>query len=161
MNRMLLTNPRFLRTFGGVANDVEQMMDRFFRESGEGGDSVFSPNLDISELEDRYEVTVDLPGVKPDDVRVEMHEDRLTIAGSREHVKEEKGRQFHRIERSSGAFSRTVVMPASVDAEKIEANYQEGVLHVRLPKAAAHQPRRIRVNGGVAATSPNGDAATS
>lgn len=145
MNRMLINNPGLLRSFGSMATDFEQMVDRFLREGSEGGDAVFAPSLDISELDDRYEVTVDLPGVDPDKVNVEMHEDRLTISGSREQVKEEKKKQYHRIERSTGSFSRTVVLPASVDSEKIEAAYEGGVLHVRLPKAEAHQPRRIKV----------------
>jgi HSP20 family protein len=145
MNRMLLGNPRFLRTLGGMA-DLEQVMDRFLRDVPEGSDAVFAPSLDIAEREQSYEVTVDLPGVKPEDIRVEMIEDRLTIAGSRESKKEEKGKQFHRIERSTGAFSRTVILPAFVDSDKIEASYEEGVLHISLPKAEAHQPRRIQIN---------------
>lgn len=149
MNRVILSNPRFLRSFGNVANEFENMVERFFGENGENsGDTVFAPRLDIAETEKSYEVTVDLPGVKPDDVKVEMHEDRLTIAGSRESVHEQKDRQFHRIERTSGAFSRTVLMPTNVDAEKISASYNDGVLHISLPKTAAHQPKRIKVCAG-------------
>lgn len=157
MNRVILSNPRFLRTFGSVANEFENMMDRFFGETGEngGGDAVFAPRLDIAETEGAFEVSVDLPGVKAEDVRVEMHEDRLTIAGVRQSVKEQKDRQYHRIERSSGSFSRTVVMPSNVDADKISASFHEGVLHVSLPKATAHQPRRIQIQSAAGAAGPN------
>lgn len=146
MNRVLLSNPRLLRTFGNVAGDLETIMERLWGESEEGsGQTVFAPRLDIAETEQTYEVTVDLPGVKADDVRVEMHEDRLTIAGVRHSHSEQKDRQFHRVERSTGSFSRTVVVPSKVEAEKIAATYSEGVLHVTLPKASANQPRRIKV----------------
>ena len=149
MNRMLLTSPRLARSLGNFAGEFENVMDRFLGEAfEEGPQSVFAPRLDIAEGEQSYEITVDLPGVKSEDVHVEMHEDRLTISGSRESREERKDRQFHRIERSTGAFSRTITLPATVDHEKIEAHYADGVLHVTLPKAEAHQPRKIQVKAG-------------
>lgn len=149
MNRMLLGNPRIARSLGNFAGEFENVMDRFFGDAlEEGAQSVFAPRLDIAETENSYEISVDLPGVKGEDVHVEMHEDRLTISGSREGVKEKKDRQYHRIERSTGAFSRTITLPATVDHDKIEAEYADGVLHVTLPKAAAHQPRKIQVKSG-------------
>lgn len=160
MNRVLLSNPRFFRTFGNVAGDLESVMERLWGESGEGtNQAVFAPRLDIAEAEQAYEVTVDLPGVKSEDVRVEMHEDRLTIAGVRQSHSEQKERQFHRIERSTGTFSRTVVVPSKVDVEKIEATYSDGVLHVSLPKASANQPRRIKVAATGKESSSGGSSA--
>lgn len=149
MNRMLLTSPRLARSLGSFAGEFENVMDRFLGEAfEEGPQSVFAPRLDISESEHSYEITVDLPGVKSEHVHVEMHEDRLTISGTRESREERKDRQYHRIERSTGAFSRTITLPATVDHDKIEAQYANGVLHVTLPKAAAHQPRKIQIKAG-------------
>jgi HSP20 family protein len=153
MNRLLLTNPRLVRSFGNLATEVESMMDRFFGEhpderglAGQGnGLSTFTPRLDAAETETAFEISVDLPGVKPEDVHVELSDDRLTISGKRESVQETKDKQYHRIERSSGSFTRSMVLPAPVDQEKIEASYDGGVLHVTLPKAAVGSPKRIQV----------------
>lgn len=145
MNRTLLNGPRRSRAFGPFIGDLEVMMDRVFGDGEDKSTPSFSPRLDIAETESKYEITVDLPGVKADDVQVEMHEERLTISGSRENRVEQQDRQFHRIERTTGAFSRTVMLPATVDHEAIEASYADGVLHVTVPKAAAHQPRKIQV----------------
>ena len=146
MNRMLLSNPRLARSFGNLATDVENMVDRLFGDThDDSGGSMFVPRLDVLESDSAFEVHVDLPGVKPDDVSVEVKEDQLTIAGSRQRMSEEGNRRYHRVERMNGAFTRTVVLPSSVDHDKIEADYSHGVLHITLPKAVAAQPRKIQI----------------
>jgi HSP20 family protein len=158
MNRLFLTNPRLARSLGNFAGEWENVMDRFFGDvSEEGAQAVFAPRLDIAETETEYEISVDLPGVKAEDVHVEMHEDRLTISGSRHSTSESGDRQFHRIERSSGSFSRTVTLPATVDHDQIDASYEDGVLLVTLPKAKSHQPRKIQIRGGHQASSARQD----
>ncbi len=105
----------------------------------------FQPHLDIVETASDYVVSVDLPGVKPEDVKVEMEDGRLTISGKRETVTEENAKNVHRIERTRGSFHRVISLPREVDVEKIDAKYEQGVLHVTLPKSAEKQPRKIEV----------------
>ncbi len=105
----------------------------------------FAPTLDISETATDFEVAIDLPGVKPEDVKVEMHGDKLTISGHREANKESKDKNFHRVERSSGSFFRAITVPNDLDVDKIDAHYEQGVLHVKLPKLAKQQPKKIEI----------------
>ncbi len=162
MNRLLLTNPRLVRSFGNLATEVEHVMDRFLgdspeRDSATGGAKSlagFTPRLDAVETEHAYEISVDLPGVKAEDVQIEMHEDRLMISGKRHSIEEIQGKQFHRIERSSGSFARSIVLPAPVDQDGIEASYADGVLQVSLPKLAVGQPRKIQIKSAQPKTEP-------
>jgi HSP20 family protein len=105
----------------------------------------FVPTLNVAESDNAYEVTVDLPGVKPEDVSVELHENQVTISGKREVEHEETGRTFHRIECRSGEFRRVVALPVPVDETKISADYHQGVLKVVLPKSEKVKPTRITV----------------
>ena len=105
----------------------------------------FVPQLNMCENATGYEVSVDLPGMKPEDVSVEVHENQLTISGKREVEKEETGKTFHRLERRSGEFRRVINLPAAVDAAKISANYEQGVLRVTLPKSEKLKPTRISI----------------
>ena len=104
-----------------------------------------TPPLSIFQDDDGVTVLAELPGVKLEDVTVEMEGDRLRLGARRagpEGVKEE---QYHRQERQVGEFSREVRLPAGLDAEKIEAKLTDGVLSVRLPKAESARPRKITV----------------
>ncbi len=131
------------------ANEVEQIFDRFLGKplanspgfSKEG----FVPSLDISETDKEYTVHVDLPGVKSEDVKLEIHDDRLSISGKRELVHKEEGKNYHRMERSTGEFFRTVVLPNTVDQDAIVADFRDGVLEVRLPKSTKSQPKKIEI----------------
>jgi HSP20 family protein len=133
------------------ATEMEHIVDRMFpkptcNESGkEGCTLAYSPSMDVSENEMQYLISVDLPGVKIDEVKLELHEDRLTISGTRTPVERPEGTQFHREERSFGAFRRTLVLPKSVDTDKVDASYQSGVLEVVVPKVAKAQPRSIEI----------------
>ena len=84
-------------------------------------------------------------GVKPEDVKVEMEDGKLTISGKRETVKEEKTKNVHRVERTSGSFYRAIGLPREIAADQIEASYDQGVLHITLPKSAEKQPRKIEI----------------
>lgn len=132
------------------ATDMERMFDSLLgRTVGSvlrnSSREKFQPHLDIVETTNDYVVSVDLPGVKPEDVKVEMEDGRLTISGKRETVTEEDAKNVHRIERTRGSFHRVISLPREVDVEKIDAKYEQGVLHVTLPKSAEKQPRKIEV----------------
>ena len=108
----------------------------------------YVPTLDVSETPEAFLISVDLPGVEPEDVKVEMHDGSLTISGERQTVKEEKDKNYHRVERTSGSFYRAIALPTEVDLDKIDANYDNGVLHIQLPKVAKQQPKKIQIKTG-------------
>jgi len=94
---------------------------------------------------DAVRVRMDVPGVKPADLDLQIHGNLLTITGKREEEKEEKDRTYHRVERSSGSFSRTVTLPCAVDEAKVEAQYKDGILTVALPKTPEAKAHKIQV----------------
>lgn len=103
------------------------------------------PALDVRETEGGFEVTVDLPGMEPEDVDVTFENGVLTISGTRVFSKEDDEETYHRIERSFGTFARSVRLPRTADTEKIEATFEKGVLNVSIPKSEAAKPRIIEV----------------
>jgi HSP20 family protein len=108
------------------------------------------PRLDLSETDDALEVVTDVPGFKPNEIDIEVGDGFLTVSGKHAEESEQKpegGRQFHRIERRSGSFTRSVRLPAVVDESKIDAEVHDGVLNIRLPKAPEAKRRKIAVKG--------------
>ena len=113
------------------------------------------PAMDLTEAEDHFVLTADLPGLGEDDVSIEVQDNTLTISGERraEHVQREKG--WHRIERSFGRFSRALTLPEGVNPDGVTAEFDRGVLSVRIPKPEERQPRKIAIGAGSGAA-PNG-----
>ncbi len=141
---------RGLTAFEEFSSDMERVFDSLLgRTVGTalrtGRAENYTPTLDVSETADAFQVSVDLPGVKPEDVKVELHEGRLSVSGTRESVKEDKEKNYHRVERSSGSFVRSVALPCEVDMDQIDAHYEHGVLHISLPKTAKQQPKKIQI----------------
>ena len=110
-----------------------------------GRDGKFLPEANIAETDKAVEVTVELPGMKPEEVKVELRDGALWITGEKKEEKEEKGKTFHRIERRAGAFRRGFTLPTEVEEGKVEAKFEGGVLHITLPKAEKVAPKRIEV----------------
>ena len=110
--------------------------------------SAWAPALDISERKDAYLVTVELPGLKPEDLDITMEDGLLTIQGERHFAHDSSEQQFHRVERRYGAFRRSITLPAHVMAEGIEASFEDGVLQILVPKAEEAKPKRIQVRPG-------------
>lgn len=114
--------------------------------SGDGGLAAgFHAMLDMSETDDAIEVRLDVPGIQPAEIEVEVIGNTLVISGERKEEKEEKGKTFHRVERTSGSFSRSVKLPCEVQSEHIEAQCEEGVLTVTLPKSDFRKPHKVTV----------------
>ncbi len=105
----------------------------------------FTPRTNLVETENEFEVTVEVPGMKLEEINVELREGHLFISGEKQEEKEEKGKTFHRVERYSGKFSRLLPLPGGVDEEKIEAEYHDGVLKINLPKSEETKARHIQV----------------
>jgi HSP20 family protein len=135
--------------------ELEDMQSRLNRVFGEAparppeGNGVFfadwAPPVDIQETEKEYLIKAELPEMKKEDVKVEVLEGVLTIEGERSQEKEEKGKKFHKVERSYGKFVRQFALPREVDAAKVQAEYKDGVLNVHLPKTAEAKPKAIDV----------------
>lgn len=103
------------------------------------------PPVDIMEDKDQVLISAELPGVKPENVKISLENNLLTIRGEKQHKHEENAERVHRYERSYGVFERSFQVPSTVDAERITARYEHGVLHVMLPKVERAKPRQITV----------------
>jgi HSP20 family protein len=117
-----------------------------FSEQGDVITSTWFAPTDVSEDANSLRITMELPGVNPEDVRLSLENNILTIRGEKKHDKEENNERVHRFERTYGVFERTFALPNTVDPEKIEAAYENGVLLVTIPKAERAKPREIRVS---------------
>ena len=118
------------------------------QQQGSAAATAWAPALDISERKDAYLVTVELPGLKPEDLDITMEDGLLTIQGERQFTAESSEQQFHRVERRYGAFRRSITLPAHVMAEGIQASFEDGVLQILVPKAEEAKPKRIQVRPG-------------
>jgi HSP20 family protein len=106
----------------------------------------WTPPVDIFETDEALVMKAELPGFSKDDISIEMKENTLVIKGERKHEDEVKEGNYHRMERSYGAFQRAFMLPMTVDQEKVKASYKDGILELRLPKVQAAQPKRIAVS---------------
>lgn len=105
----------------------------------------WAPLVDITEDDKEYLIKAELPEVKKEDVKVTVENGVLTITGERKFEKEEKGRKYHRIERAYGSFARSFTLPDDADPDKVNAEFNHGVLKVHLAKSEAAKPRQIEV----------------
>ncbi len=130
-----------------LEGDMENLFERFFGpvERPLMGFEGFVPRTNVVETDGEFEVTVELPGMKPEEFDVELKEKSLWITGEKHEEEEEKGKTYHRIERSHGEFRRVIPLSTTVDESKITAEYHEGVLTVRVPKAEDVQPKHIEI----------------
>lgn len=110
-----------------------------------GAEMAWAPALEMYEREDKIVVRTELPGVNKDEIDISMTGDTLTIKGERKASEEVKEEQYHRCELAYGTFSRSITMPVAVDAERIEATYENGILEIHVPKAKEAMPTRIQI----------------
>ncbi len=115
---------------------------------GDAGTAVWAPPVDISERKDAYLVTAELPGVKAGEVEITFQDGLLTIQGERRFAHDSAEEKMHRAERFYGAFRRSITLPSHVEADKIEASAQDGVLQIMVPKVPEVQAKRIQVRVG-------------
>jgi HSP20 family protein len=139
-----------VRELDSLQSDMNRLFDRFFGSTSGNGPTQrrWIPAMDIAETDDSVVLRSDLPGVKEDDVQIEVKDGVLTVSGERRDEHEEKGEDFHRVERSFGRFSRSLSLPDGVDPDKVEANFDNGVLEVRIPKPEETQPTRVEIGKG-------------
>jgi|SRR4029077_943276 HSP20 family protein len=134
---------------------LQDRMNRLFRESHgpEGREEAlattsFAPPVDVYEDEHNVTLKIEVPGIDEKDIDVRIENNVLTVHGERKFEKEEKEENFRRVERQYGSFTRTFSLPTTVDAEKVSANYDKGILKVALPKKAEAKPKQIKVSVG-------------
>ncbi|GJQ48640.1 MAG: Hsp20/alpha crystallin family protein [Candidatus Kuenenia stuttgartiensis] len=132
-----------------LQNEINRMFDQFFRGwdfSGFGQEAgAWSPSIDLSETDDNIVVKAEIPGIDPKEVNISIQDNNLIIKGEKKEEKEEKGKNYYRMERSYGRFSRSVELPASVDMDKVNAECKNGVLEITLPKKEEVRPKQISV----------------
>lgn len=132
---------------------LRSMFDRFFDTSLASADAGWQPltwnlALDVAETDDEYRVSASLPGIDPDDLEITYDSNVLTIKGEMRKDDEVKEERYHLRERRYGSFSRSISLPSSIKADKIEASYEKGVLLLHLPKSEEARPKRIKVKSG-------------
>ena len=130
-----------------LQREMNRMFDSFFRGVDEPSllNSTWIPAVDVAEENDVYVVKVELPGVNKDDVKITLESNILTIRGEKKVENEVKEKNYHRTERSYGAFQRSFTLPTSVKSDEIDAVYKDGILTVALPKAEEAKPKQIEV----------------
>jgi HSP20 family protein len=110
--------------------------------------SAWIPAVDVFEDRDAVKIVAELPGVRPEDVKLSIEQNVLTVRGEKRQQAEERTERVHRYERAYGTFERTFALPGTVDPERIEATFENGLLTVTLPKAERAKPREIPVKAG-------------
>lgn len=134
---------------------TERGFDRLFRDAfssvlpgreGELPTRAWAPAVDICENENNIVLKAELPGVDPKDVEVRVEDNTLYLKGERKFEKDTKEENYHRIERSYGSFARSFTLPNSIDAEKVAAEYKDGLLTLTLPKREETKPKTIKIN---------------
>jgi HSP20 family protein len=128
---------------------MDDMFQRFFglpvEAKSNGETTLWAPRVDISETDKAFLVKADLPGVDPKDVEINVRDGVLTVRGEKKDLKEEKHKNYHRIERFVGQFFRAIPLPVGVDEDNVQATTAKGVLTVTIPKKPEAQPKKIAV----------------
>jgi len=135
-------------TLSSLRDEMNEMFNRFWSTAREPfGLAEWSPALDVSETDEAVLVHAEIPGIDPKDLDISVVGDTLTLRGEKADETEQPDRNYHRVERRYGSFTRSLTLPASVDADQVTATARQGVLEVRLPKKEEARAKRIEVKG--------------
>ena len=137
-------------------NTLQSTLNRVFQDFNRGNDELltsgtFVPPVDIYEDEQGITLKMEVPGVAQENLNINLENNTLTVSGERKFEKNEKEENFHRIERRYGSFTRSFTLPNTVDAEKVNAGYENGILSIQLAKKAEAKPKQIKISVGSAA----------
>jgi HSP20 family protein len=147
-----------VRELNTIQNEMNRLFNSFFdspspANGGQGVARRWIPPMDVVETDDHFVLRADLPGMSEKDVNIELEDSVLTISGERKAEHEQRTEGYYRVERASGSFSRSLTLPEGVDADGIQASFENGVLEVRIPKPEQHKPRKVQISlGGTAKT---------
>ena len=140
-----------VRELHSMQQEMNRLFNTFFdapNGPSTGGPRRWVPAMDLVELDDHFVLRADLPGLDEGDVKLEISDNVLTVSGERRFEHEDRKEGFYRLERGAGTFSRSLTLPDGVDAEKIAASFDKGVLEVRIPKPEERKPRRVEIAVG-------------
>ena len=137
-----------LRELGSLQTEMNRLFNTAFEgpATGNGGGRRWTPAMDLVETEDHFVLRADLPGMGESDVTIELEDNVLTVAGERTAEHEERREGFYRVERAFGDFSRSLALPKGIDPEGVTAEFDRGVLEVRVPKPEQRKPRKITIS---------------
>jgi HSP20 family protein len=133
-------------------NTLQDRMNRLFHDSfGEGREeglttTAFAPPVDVYEDEHNVTLKIEVPGIEEKDIDVRIENNTLTVHGERKFEKDEKEENYRRVERQYGSFTRSFTLPNTVDTDSVSANYDKGVLKIKLAKKAEAKPKQIKVS---------------
>ncbi len=149
MSNLIRFTPRY--DARRLQREFDRLFEGFFPTRSAQDDealtsAVWAPRTDLAETDDAYLVTLDLPGLKKDEVEINVHDGTLTISGERKREETETDNKYVRVERSYGRFYRAFSLPQTINTEGIEATFEDGVLSIHVPKAEELKPRRISIN---------------
>ncbi len=135
-----------------IQNEMNRLFNTFLNHPGgsrlDGASRNWIPAMDLVETGDHYVLHADLPGLSEQDVNVQLEDNVLTISGERRPQTVDEQQSYHRIERASGQFSRSLTLPDGVDPDAIRARFDRGVLEITVPKPEQRKPRRVQINVG-------------
>lgn len=132
-----------------LSSALDEAFGTWPQDEGNGAiTSAWLPPCDVFEDKDTVKIVAEVPGVRPEDVKLSLENNLLTIRGEKRQQAEERTERVHRYERSYGSFERSFALPSTVDPDKISANYENGILTVTIPKAERARPREIPVKVG-------------
>jgi HSP20 family protein len=129
------------------SQEVNRLFNTLF-DAGESAAQRWVPAMDLVEGDDHFLLKADLPGLGEDDVNIEIQDNTLTVSGERKAEHETRERGWYRVERSFGRFSRSLTLPEGVNPEAVSAEFDKGVLSVRIPKPEERKPRRVAIKAG-------------
>jgi HSP20 family protein len=148
---MSITRWRPLGDLVSMREAMDRLFDDFVRPgTWSEGIGALSVPVDLWEAKDAYHVRADVPGMKPDDIEINVTHDTVTISGELKAESEVKEEGWLRQERRTGKFSRSFTLPVEIDANKVDATFENGVLHLTLPKSESVRPKQIKVRPTVA-----------
>jgi HSP20 family protein len=134
------------RTVRDLQREVDSIFDQFFgRDSDEDTSTVWAPRTDLSETDDAFRIRLDVPGMTKEDITINLQSNTLTVSGERTTERQEENEEYVRVERAFGNFHRTFTLPDAVDAENVEAAYEDGVLTINVPKTETSTRRQIEI----------------
>jgi HSP20 family protein len=136
-----------------LQGDMNRLFDTFFQGRGLGaaasnGSRRWIPPMDLAETDEQLVLRADLPGLEREDLEIQVKDNVLTISGERRAEHEDRKEGYHRVERSFGRFSRSLDLPDGIDASAVTAEFNRGVLEVRIPKPEERQPTKVQIGGG-------------
>lgn len=147
MTNLIRTRSNNLRN---LQREIDRVFDNFFptryTEEDETSKAVWAPRVDLSETDDLYRIELDVPGMNREDLNISFQDNQLTVSGERREQQREEDSEYVRVERAFGHFYRTFRLPKTVNADDIEAHYENGVLTIEVPKAEESKPQRIQIS---------------